>query len=37
MKVIFNTTSQPNMIKIKDWHKIDLRVGTTITYQHIVN
>ena len=36
-KVIFNTTNQPDMIKVKDWHKIDLRVGTTITYQHIVN
>jgi hypothetical protein len=36
-KVIFNTTNLPNMIKVKDWHKIDLRVGATITYQHIVN
>ena len=37
LNVVFNTANLPNMIKIMDWHNIDLNLNVILNYQHTIN
>jgi len=37
IKVVFNTANLPSMIKIMDWHDIDLNLNVILNYQHTIN
>lgn len=37
INIVFNTTNSPAMVKIMDWHHMDLNLNVFLTYRHTIN